>query len=210
MWLVLLGAPGAGKGTQADFITAALGVPVISTGNLLRRAIRENTPLGQIAQQYINDGNLVPDEVVIDLIREKLADPELTGAIFDGFPRTTEQAKVLDTIVNVDHAISIEVQDDVIIHRMEGRRTCPTCQTTFHTEYNAPKQEGVCDKCGSQLVIRKDDRPEVVRDRLATYHQRTEPVKQFYAAQGKLRLIPGEGSITQIRDSIAEVLGVTL
>ena len=150
MKLILLGAPGAGKGTQAEYIKAALGVPVISTGNLLREAIAQGTPLGQQAKSYMDGGQLVPDELIIGLVEEKLHAPECEhGAIFDGFPRTVAQAETLDNMAGVDVALSIEVPDEAIVHRMAGRRTCPKCHATYHIEGNPPKVEGICDKCGT-------------------------------------------------------------
>ena len=187
MKLILLGAPGAGKGTQAEYIKAALGVPVISTGNLLREAIAQGTPLGQQAKSYMDGGHLVPDELIIGLVKEKLHTPECEhGAIFDGFPRTVAQAETLDNMAGVDVALSIEVPDEAIVHRMAGRRTCPKCHATYHIEGNPPKVEGICDKCGTPLGIRHDDDPAVVLQRLEVYHAHTEPVKEHYAALGKL------------------------
>ena len=196
MKLILLGAPGAGKGTQSDFIKAALKVPVISTGNLLREAIAQGTELGKQAKSYMDGGKLVPDELIIGLVKEKLASHDCeNGAIFDGFPRTVAQAEVLDSIGGVDVALSIEVPDEAIVHRMAGRRTCPKCNSTYHIEGNPPKVEGVCDKCGEKLGIRHDDDPEVVLQRLHVYHDQTEPLKSYYAAQGKLAVVEGQDGV---------------
>lgn len=207
MKLILLGAPGAGKGTQAEYIKAALGVPVISTGNLLREAIAQGTPLGQQAKSYMDGGHLVPDELIIGLVKEKLHTPECEhGAIFDGFPRTVAQAETLDNMAGVDVALSIEVPDEAIVHRMAGRRTCPKCHATYHIEGNPPKVEGICDKCGTPLGIRHDDNPAVVLQRLEVYHAQTEPVKEHYAALGKLRSVQGVGTVDEIRQRIFAAL----
>ena len=207
MKLILFGAPGAGKGTQAEYIKAALGVPVISTGNLLREAIAQGTPLGQQAKSYMDGGHLVPDELIIGLVKEKLHTPECEhGAIFDGFPRTVAQAETLDNMAGVDVALSIEVPDEAIVHRMAGRRTCPKCHATYHIEGNPPKVEGICDKCGTPLGIRHDDDPAVVLQRLEVYHAQTEPVKEHYAALGKLRSVQGVGTVDEIRQRIFAAL----
>ena len=207
MKLILLGAPGAGKGTQAEYIKAALGVPVISTGNLLREAIAQGTPLGQQAKSYMDGGHLVPDELIIGLVKEKLHTPECEhGAIFDGFPRTVAQAETLDNMAGVDVALSIEVPDEAIVHRMAGRRTCPKCHATYHIEGNPPKVEGICDKCGTPLGIRHDDDPAVVLQRREVYHAQTEPVKEHYAALGKLRSVQGVGTVDEIRQRIFAAL----
>lgn len=211
MKLILLGAPGAGKGTQADFIKTALKVPVISTGNLLREAIAQGTPLGVQAKAFMDGGNLVPDQLIVDLVREKLAGPQCeNGVILDGFPRTVAQAEALESFAPVDAALSIEVPDSAIVHRMAGRRTCPHCGSTYHVAANPPKTEGVCDKCGHRLTIRKDDDPAVVRQRLEVYHAQTEPVKTFYQQRGKLREVDGLGSLEEIRERIFHKLGLVL
>ena len=207
MKLILLGAPGAGKGTQSDFIKDALKVPVISTGNLLREAIAHGTDLGKQAKTYMEGGHLVPDELIIGLVKEKLASHDCeNGAIFDGFPRTVAQAEVLETIGGADVALSIEVPDEAIVHRMAGRRTCPKCHSTYHVEGNPPQVEGICDKCGEKLGIRHDDEPAVVLQRLDVYHAQTEPVKHFYDEIGKLRSVEGIGTVEEIRDRIFAAL----
>ena len=207
MKLILLGAPGAGKGTQSDFIKDALKGPVISTGNLLREAIAQGTDLGKQAKSYMDGGNLVPDELIVGLMKEKMASHECeNGAILDGFPRTVKQAEVLETIGGVDVALSIEVPDEAIVHRMAGRRTCPKCHSTFHVEGNPPKVEGICDKCGEKLGIRHDDEAEVVLQRLNVYHDQTEPVKHYYEAHGKLRSVEGVGTVEEIRNRIFDAL----
>lgn len=209
MKLILLGAPGAGKGTQADFIKAALKVPVISTGNLLREAIAQGTELGMQAKAYMDGGKLVPDELIIGLVKEKLQSPDCAnGAIFDGFPRTVAQAEALDSFAGVDCALSIEVPDEAIVNRMAGRRTCPKCNSTYHIVGNPPKVEGICDKCGEKLGIRHDDDPAVVLQRLEVYHAQTEPVKGHYAKLNKLRSVEGIGSVEEIRQRIFEALGL--
>ena len=211
MKLILLGVPGAGKGTQADFIKTALKVPVISTGNLLREAIAQGTPLGVQAKAFMDGGNLVPDELIVDLVREKLQSPQCeNGVILDGFPRTVAQAEALESFAPVDAALSIEVPDSAIVHRMAGRRTCPQCGSTYHVVANPPKAEGVCDKCGHELTIRKDDDPAVVRQRLTVYHAQTEPVKAYYQQRGKLREGDGLGSLEEIRERIFRKLGLVL
>ena len=211
MKLILLGAPGAGKGTQAAFIKAALKVPVISTGNLLREAIAQGTELGRQAKSYMDGGKLVPDELIIGLVKEKLASHDCErGAIFDGFPRTVAQAEAMESFTDVDAALSIEVPDEAIVHRMAGRRTCPKCHATYHVEGNPPKVEGVCDKCGEKLGIRPDDDPEVVLQRLEVYHAQTEPVKEHYAQLGKLRSVEGIGSVDEIRKRIFDTLGLNV
>ena len=211
MKLILLGAPGAGKGTQADFIKTALKVPVLSTGNLLREAIAQSTPLGVKAKAFMDEGNLVPDELIVQLVREKLAEPLCAGGvILDGFPRTVAQAEALERFASIDTALSIEVPDSAIVHRMAGRRTCPRCGSTYHLAAKSPRREGVCDRCGEPLTVRRDDDPAVVRQRLEVYHAQTEPVKAFYAQRGKLRTIDGIGRLEEVRDRIFEELGLAL
>ena len=207
MKLILLGAPGAGKGTQSDFIKDALKVPVISTGNLLREAIAHGTDLGKQAKTYMEGGHLVPDELIIGLVKEKLQSHDCdNGAIFDGFPRTVAQAEAMESFSHVDVALSFEVPDEAIVKRMAGRRTCPKCHATFHVEDNPPKVAGVCDNCGETLGIRHDDDPEVVTQRLNVYHEQTEPVKGYYEQLGKLKSVVGVGSVEEIRDRVFQVL----
>ncbi len=211
MKLILLGAPGAGKGTQADFIKNALKVPVISTGNLLREAIAHGTDLGKQAKAYMDGGNLVPDELIIGLVKEKLESHDCdNGAIVDGFPRTVAQAEAMEAFSHVDVALSFEVPDEAIVHRMAGRRTCPKCHSTYHIEGNPPKVEGICDKCGETLGIRHDDDPEVVLQRLEVYHAQTEPVKHYYDQLGKLVSVEGIGTVEEIRDRIFAALGLSV
>ena len=207
MNLILMGAPGAGKGTQSERISEKWGIPAISTGEILRAAIKAGTELGKQAKSYMDGGNLVPDELIVGLMKEKLATPECeNGAILDGFPRTVAQAEVLETIGGVDVALSIEVPDEAIVQRMAGRRTCAKCNSTYHIEGNPPKVEGVCDKCGEKLGIRHDDNPDVVLKRLNVYHDQTEPVKHYYEAHGKLRSVEGVGTVEEIRQRIFAAL----
>ncbi|MDD6317162.1 MAG: adenylate kinase [Clostridia bacterium] len=209
MRLILLGAPGAGKGTQADFITEKLGIPVVSTGNLLRSAIAHGTELGKKAASYMDNGSLVPDELVLDLVRERISQPDCRkGMVFDGFPRTLAQAEALDKVMEVDMVLFLKVEDEAIVQRMSGRRTCPECQTTYHVVSHPPRVEGICDKCGAALGIRKDDRPEVVRQRLAVYHKQTEPIVKYYQQKGLLRVIDSEETVEGTSALVAQALGV--
>ncbi|HIR11161.1 MAG TPA: adenylate kinase [Candidatus Fimenecus excrementavium] len=197
MNLILLGAPGAGKGTQAEKICEKLSIPAISTGNMLREAMANGTEMGLKAKSFIDAGKLVPDEVVIGIINERLkADDCKNGFILDGFPRTIPQAEALDNMgVRIDRVIDIEVPDDKIASRLSGRRVCLKCGATYHTAYKKPKQEGICDVCGEKLVQRKDDMPETVLDRLKTYHEQTEPLKGFYEKKGILRVVEGQEEV---------------
>ena len=208
MKLILLGAPGAGKGTQADILKKKLNVPTISTGNILRAAIKDGTPTGLKAKSYMDNGQLVPDEVVIAIVAERLAQEDCAnGFILDGMPRTLPQAEALDKAgVKLDHVLSIEISDEEIEQRMTGRRTCIKCGATYHVVAAPPKQEGICDKCGSVLEQRKDDKPETVKARLVTYHQETEPLKDFYAKRGVLKSIQNQPTIEATNAVIMEVL----
>lgn len=209
MNLILLGAPGAGKGTLAASLIAKMGIPSVSTGNLLREAIAAGTELGLKAKQFMDAGQLVPDQVVIDMLKERIAQDDCAkGYILDGFPRTIPQAEALDTIAEIECALSLEVPDEVIEPRMTGRRTCIKCGATYHVVNNPPKAEGVCDNCGSELTIRKDDKPETVRARLATFHAQTEPLKDYYAAQGKLKCVDGTQTIEKTLESVCKELGL--
>lgn len=197
MNIIFLGAPGAGKGTQAEKVSAKYGIPAISTGAIIREAIKGGTPMGLAAKQYTEKGALVPDEVVIGIIKERLAAEDCkNGFILDGFPRTVPQAEALDTMgVRIDLVISIDVSDDVIVERMSGRRVCDKCGASYHVVYNPSKDGKTCDNDGTVLSIRKDDAPEVVKSRLVTYHEQTEPIKDYYAATGKLKCIVGEKAV---------------
>jgi adenylate kinase len=210
MKLILLGAPGAGKGTQAEILSKILNVPTISTGNILRAAIKDGTPVGLKAESYINAGQLVPDEVIIGIIKERLAkDDCANGYILDGVPRTIPQAEAMEKMgVAIDCALSIEVEDETIVKRMSGRRTCKDCSATFHIVSNPPKAEGVCDFCGGELTIRKDDAAETVRARLETYHRDTEPLKSFYDERGLLKTVENQPSIEATTAEIRAVLGI--
>ena len=209
MNLILLGAPGAGKGTLASYLIEKMGVPSVSTGNILREAIANKTELGQKAKAFMDAGQLVPDQLVIDLLQGRIAQDDCkNGFILDGFPRTIPQAEALDQIASIDCALSLEVDDAVIEGRMTGRRVCLKCGATYHIKANPPKQEGVCDVCGDTLHIRKDDKPDVVRHRLATYHEQTEPLKDYYGAQGKLKSIDGAQGIEQTKVLACQALGL--
>ena len=209
MRLILLGAPGAGKGTQAEIIAAKLDIPTISTGNILREAIKNGTPTGLKAKDFMDRGMLVPDEVIIGIIRERLAQSDCAnGYILDGVPRTIPQAQaLLDQGIEIDRVVSIEIADEVIEARMTGRRVCGTCGASYHITANPPKTEGICNACGSELVIRKDDKPETVRHRLEVYHNETEALKGFYEKLGKLRLVEGNQPIEDATRDILAALG---
>ncbi len=205
MNLILLGAPGAGKGTQAEIICEKLSIPAISTGNIIREALKNGTEMGLKAKAYMDEGKLVPDDVVIGIIRERLAEEDCAnGFILDGFPRTIPQAEALDQMgIVIDRVISIEVPDEKIVTRMAGRRVCPKCGASYHTEYKKPAKDGVCNACGSELVQRKDDAPETVLERLHVYHEQTEPLKGYYEKAGKLRLVEGQ---EEVKDTTALTL----
>ena len=210
MKLILLGAPGAGKGTQAQRIAEKLRIPAVSTGNMLREAIANQTEIGLKAKSFMDAGKLVPDEVVIGIVADRLAQPDCAnGYILDGMPRTIAQAQALeDRGVVIDRAVSIEVHDDLIEARMTGRRVCGACGASYHVTENPPKLEGVCDVCGKALSVRKDDEPETVRNRLKVFHAETEALKDFYAARDRLLLIDGEQSIDDVTKAIFAGLGV--
>ena len=191
MKLILLGAPGAGKGTQAEILCKKLGIPTISTGNILRAAIKEGTPTGLKAKSYIDAGALVPDEVIIGIVDERLAQPDCAkGYILDGVPRTIAQAEALEKAgITFDAVVSIEISEEEILHRMSGRRVCEACGSSYNVEAVPPRREGICDNCGGRLIQRKDDTPETVRERLKVYHTETEPLVGFYAQRGLLRSV---------------------
>ena len=197
MNLILLGAPGAGKGTQAEVICNALNIPAISTGNILREAIKNGTALGMEAKSYMDGGNLVPDQIVISILKERLAaDDCANGFILDGFPRTVPQAEALDAMgVQIDKVVDIEVADEKIMQRLSGRRVCEDCGASYHLEYKPSKVEGVCNKCGGHTVLRKDDHPDTVKARLAVYHEQTEPLKDYYLKTGKLVVVEGQEEV---------------
>lgn len=197
MNLILLGAPGAGKGTQAEVICERLSIPAISTGNIIREAIRNETELGRKAKQYIDEGALVPDDVVISIIKERLCEDDCkNGFILDGFPRTVPQAEALDGMgVKIDKVVDIEVADEVICSRLSGRRVCKTCSASYHLDFKPSADGKTCDKCGGELICRKDDEPETVLERLRVYHKQTEPLISFYKSRGKLVVVEGQGKI---------------
>ena len=210
MKLILLGAPGAGKGTQAEILSREYQIPTISTGNILRAAMKNGTPVGLAAKSYVDAGKLVPDEVIIGIISERLAEPDCAnGYILDGVPRTIPQAEAMEQQgVEIDCALDIEVDDDTIVERMAGRRTCVACGASFHVVNNPPKQEGICDVCGQELTVRKDDAPETVKARLATYHAQTEPLIAFYKERGKLKTVDNQPTIEATTAEIEKALGI--
>ena len=212
MNLILLGAPGAGKGTQAELLMEKLHIPGISTGNMLREAMKNGTAVGEKAKYYMDNGLLVPDEVIMDIVAERVAQPDCQGGfILDGVPRTLAQAAALqERGVQIDHVVSIEIDDSVIEGRMTGRRVCGSCGASYHIAANPSKVEGKCDLCGSDLVIRKDDAPETVRRRLAVYHEQTEVLKDFYGKLGKLRLVEGNQTIEGANGDILVAIGATV
>ena len=210
MKLILLGAPGAGKGTQAEIISKKLNIPTISTGNMLREAMKNGTELGLKVKNFMDNGQLVPDDVVIGIVEERVArDDCKNGYILDGMPRTIPQAAALeDRGIHFDAVVSIEISDDVIEGRMTGRRVCGSCGASYHVVANPPKVEGVCDSCGKELVIRKDDTPETVRNRLKVFHAETEPLKDFYEKLGVLKLVEGNQPIEKATQDILAALGM--
>ena len=210
MKLIFLGAPGAGKGTQAEFVSAHLNIPTISTGNIIREALKSGTEMGLKAKSFIEAGQLVPDDVVIGIIRDRLAESDCeNGFILDGFPRTIPQAEALDRMgVNIDKVVDIEVPDETIARRVSGRRVCLKCGATFHLDYKKPQVDGVCDKCGDTLVQRKDDAPETVIERLRVYHESTEPLVAYYREAGKLCVVEGQEEVADTTKLVFAALGV--
>ena len=210
MKLILLGAPGAGKGTQAEILSAKLGIPTISTGNILRAAIQEGTPTGLEAKSYMDAGKLVPDSVIIGIVADRLAQPDCAnGFILDGVPRTIGQAEALDAAgITFDHVVSIEISDGEIEERMSGRRVCSKCGAPYHVKAKPPKTEGVCDACGGALVQREDDKEETVRSSLVVYHQETEPLKGYYEGKGLLSPVANQSTIEATTKVIMEALGL--
>ena len=210
MKLILLGAPGAGKGTQAEIISEKYSIPTISTGNIIRAALKEGTEMGLRAKVYTEKGELVPDEVVIGIIRERLCMGDCeNGFILDGFPRTIPQAQALDSMgIAIDAALSIEVADSEIVKRMSGRRVCPACGASYHVEYKKPKKDGICDACGQALIIRPDDQPETVLNRLKIYHDQTEPLKDYYKSQNKLIEVAGRDEVADTTAAVISALSV--
>ena len=212
MNLILLGAPGAGKGTQAQMLTERLGIPSISTGNMLREAMANHTPLGEKVRTCMDSGKLVSDELVMHLLAERISAPDCkNGYILDGVPRTLVQAQALDAAgIGVDHVVSIEIEDSVIVGRMSGRRVCTKCGATYHISANPPKTEGICDHCGGEVATRKDDEPETVLSRLGIYHKTTEVLKDYYREQGKLCLVNGNQPIEDAYRDILRAIGETV
>ncbi len=213
MKIIMLGAPGAGKGTQAQQIAAKYGIPQISTGDIFRANIKENTDLGAKAKVYMDAGELVPDDLVIDLVADRLTwDDCKDGYILDGFPRSIPQAEALDEILKsrddkLDYVLDINVPDENIINRMSGRRACLNCGATYHIEFNPPKVDGICDNCGSELVLRDDDKPETVRERLTVYHDQTQPLIDYYDKEDVLETVDGTKEIDDVFQQIVDILG---
>ncbi|MCR4747288.1 MAG: adenylate kinase [Clostridiales bacterium] len=208
MKIIFLGAPGAGKGTQAEIVAEKYAIPTISTGNIIREALKNGTEMGLKAKAFIEAGQLVPDEVVIGIIKERLAKGDCdNGFILDGFPRTIPQAEALDAMgIIIDRVVDIEVPDEAIAERMTGRRVCPDCGASYHIVNKKPEKEGICDSCGAALVQRKDDAPETVADRLKVYHDQTEPLKGYYEKTGKLKVVEGLGSVADITARVLKAL----
>ena len=207
MKLVFLGPPGVGKGTQAGRVAEAYQLAHLSTGDALREAVKQGTEVGKLAKSYMDRGALVPDDVIMQIIRERLTD----SVLFDGFPRTVAQAEMLDQMLQemgteLDAVISIEAADDVVIRRLSGRRTCKQCGQTFHVDFMPPKREGICDACGGELYQRDDDKPESIANRLKVYAQQTAPLIEYYERRGKLKRVNGEQSVDEVYESIAEIL----
>ncbi len=213
MKIIMLGAPGAGKGTQAKRIAEKYGIPHISTGDIFRANIKNGTELGKKAKTYMDQGALVPDELVVDLVVDRVAQEDAkNGYVLDGFPRTIPQAEALDAALakineKVDYAINVEVPDENIIHRMSGRRACVSCGGTYHIQYNPTKQENVCDACGGKLILRDDDQPETVKNRLQVYHEQTQPLIDYYSKQGILKEVDGTVDMNDVFHAIVEILG---
>ncbi len=213
MKIIMLGAPGAGKGTQAKMIASKYGIPHISTGDIFRANIKNGTELGAKAKQYMDKGELVPDELVVDLIMDRFKEDDAkNGYVLDGFPRTIPQAEALDKALSaagedIDFAINVEVPDENIINRMSGRRACVGCGATYHIKYNAPKVEGICDTCGKELILRDDDKPETVKNRLEVYHNQTQPLIDYYEKKGKLKEVDGTVDMNDVFNAITDILG---
>ncbi len=213
MKIIMLGAPGAGKGTQAKMIAEKYRVPHVSTGDIFRANIKNGTELGMEAKKYMDQGLLVPDELTVKILLDRVAQPDCAdGYVLDGFPRNIPQAEVLDKALSelgekIDYAIDVDVPDENIVRRMSGRRACLSCGATYHIEHIPPKKEGICDKCGQPLVLRDDDKPETVQNRLKVYHEQTQPLIDFYTAKGVLRTVDGTKSMEDVFASIVEILG---
>lgn len=210
MKLILLGAPGAGKGTQAEILSRMCNIPTVSTGNILRAAMKNGTPVGLKAKEYVDSGKLVPDDVIIGIVRERLVEDDCqNGYILDGMPRTIPQALGLEEAgIDIDFALSLEISDEAIIERMSGRRVCKDCGATYHIVTIQPKVAGKCDKCGGELMIRKDDAPETLKERLAIYHKETEPLKEFYTQRGKLKTVNSDSTVDEMTKASIKALGL--
>lgn len=213
MRIIMLGAPGAGKGTQAKRISAKYGIPHISTGDIFRADIKNGTELGMKAKAYIDQGLLVPDDLTVEIVMDRIEEDDCkNGFVLDGFPRTIPQAEALDKALtaineNVDFALNCEVPDENIVQRMSGRRVCLTCGATYHVLHAAPKQEGICDACGNELILRDDDKPATVEKRLRVYHERTQPLIEYYEKAGVLKTIDGTQNLEDVFNSIVAILG---
>ncbi len=213
MKIIMLGAPGAGKGTQAKMIAERYKIPHISTGDIFRANIKNNTELGLEAKKYMDQGLLVPDELTVKILLDRVAKEDCAdGYVLDGFPRTIPQAQVLEDALarqgeKIDYAVNVDVPDENIVRRMSGRRACLKCGATYHVEHIPPKAEGICDTCGSELVLRDDDRPETVQNRLKVYHDQTQPLIDFYAARGVLKTVDGTADMQDVFSAITEILG---
>ena len=213
MKIIMLGAPGAGKGTQAKMIAEKYNIPHISTGDIFRANIKEGTPLGKEAKGYMDKGQLVPDELTVRILLDRVASDDCNnGYVLDGFPRTIPQAEVLDSELDklgdkVDFAINVDVPDENIVRRMGGRRACVTCGATYHIEHVPPKKEGICDKCGSELILRDDDKPETVQKRLSVYHEQTQPLIEYYDKKGILKTVDGTVDMMDVFGAITDILG---
>ncbi len=208
MRLIFLGAPGAGKGTQAEVVSKTLQIPTISTGNIIREALESGSEWGVKMKSYMEKGALVPDEIVIGIVQDRLSQPDCeNGFILDGFPRTIPQAEALDRMeITIDRVVNIDVPDEVIAQRVSGRRVCPNCGNSYHIAYKKPQVEGVCDGCGSTLIQRKDDLPETVKNRLHVYHEQTEPLVEYYEKQGKLFTVKGQGGVEETTKAVLDAV----
>ena len=213
MKIIMLGAPGAGKGTQAKMIAEKYGIPHVSTGDIFRANIKNGTELGMEAKKYMDQGLLVPDELTVRILLDRVAQDDCkNGYVLDGFPRTIPQAEVLDSELtklgdHIDYAINVDVPDENIVKRMSGRRACLTCGATYHIEHVPPKEEGICDVCGSELVLRDDDKPETVKNRLNVYHEQTQPLIDFYTEKGVLKTVDGTVPMEEVFAAITAILG---
>ncbi len=210
MKITIMGPPGGGKGTQAELLEKRFGITHISTGAIIRKAISERTPLGLAVQDFIAKGDLVPDDVVISMVKERIAEPDCeAGYILDGFPRTIPQAEAMESMgISLDCALEIRVEDDAIVERLSGRRECGKCAAPYHVKFNPPKVEGKCDKCGGDLITRADDVPEAIRERLSVYHAQTEPLRRFYQERGLLRTAKGCEELADTTKNVLQALGV--